>query len=209
MVVLDSRARAQAAPLDEAAHEEAICLRTDTAAIVAAAAGGDPMAWTSLTKRYGGMVMAIARSCRLNDADVAEVHQVTWLRMVENIDRLQQPERIGGWLATTAKRESLRLLRARARVSFNHDALLQRPDAEQAAPDAGLISDERAAAVHRAFSLLPAHCQHLLGVLFDDDPPPYKEISSALSMPIGSIGPTRGRCLEHLRRIMEDLGARV
>jgi RNA polymerase sigma factor (sigma-70 family) len=145
------------------------------AAIVAAAAGGDPMAWTSLTERYGGMVMAIARSCRLNDADVADVHQVTWLRMVENIDRLQQPERIGGWLATTAKRESLRLVRGRARVSFHHDALLQRPDTEQAAPDAGLISDEQAAAVRRAFSLLPAHCQHLLGVRVDDDPPPYMD----------------------------------
>lgn len=177
--------------------------------IVAAAARGDPDAWATLTRRYGNLVLSIARSCRLNEADVAEVHQVTWLRMVEHIGRLEQPERIGGWLATTARRESLRLVRAKGKVTYDHDGLLQRPDADSKPPDAGLIGAEQAEAVRRAFALLPPHCQRLLSVLAADDPPSYKEISNALSMPIGSIGPTRGRCLEHLRRIMGELGADV
>lgn len=179
------------------------------AEIVSAAAAGDTMAWAVLLRRYGSMVMAIARRCRLPEADVAEVHQVTWLRMVENIDRIEQPERIGAWLATTAKRESLRVVRAKGRVTFDHDGLLQRPDPNIGSPDAGPIGDERATAVRRAFALLPPHCQRLLGVLMKDDLPSYKEISQVLDMPVGSIGPTRGRCLEHLRRIMEDLGTEL
>jgi RNA polymerase sigma factor (sigma-70 family) len=177
--------------------------------IVAAAAAGDPVAWSALTLRFGGMVIAIARSCRLNEADVADVHQVTWLRLVEKIDRIEQPERIGAWLATTAKRESLRIASSKNRLTFNHDALMDRPDADAKPPEEGLISIERAEAVRKAFALLPPHCRRLLSVLARDDAPPYKEVSTILSMPIGSIGPTRGRCLEHLRRILDELGAGV
>ena len=100
----------------------------DLAEVVAAAVDGDPAAWTTLTQRFGNMVMAIARSCRLNDADVAEVHQMTWLRLVENIGRIEQRERIGAWLATTARRESLRIVRAKGRVAFDHEGLMERPD---------------------------------------------------------------------------------
>jgi RNA polymerase sigma factor (sigma-70 family) len=181
----------------------------DPTEMVTAAASGDPRAWATLTRRFGGMVMAIARSCRLNEADVAEVHQVTWMRMVKNIDRIEQPERIGAWLATTAKRESLRIARSKSRLAFDHEALMDRPDTQAKALDDGLLSQERAEAVRRAFELLPPHCRRLLNILAGEDPPSYKEISTILSMPIGSIGPTRGRCLEHLRRIMEELGADV
>ncbi|HEY5245414.1 MAG TPA: sigma-70 family RNA polymerase sigma factor [Acidimicrobiales bacterium] len=182
---------------------------TELSEVVAAAAAGDSQAWNVLTNRFGGMIMAVARSCRLNDADVGEVHQMTWLRLVENIGRIEQPERIGAWLATTAKRESLRIVRSKARVTFDHEGLLQRPDVDAKPLDAGPIAEESSDAVRRAFALLPAHCQRLLGLLAGDNPPSYKEISKTLSMPIGSIGPTRGRCLEHLRRIMEELGAEV
>lgn len=177
--------------------------------VVTAAAEGDTTAWAVLMRRYGNMVMAIARRCRLSEADVAEVHQVTWLRMVENIARIEQPERIGAWLATTAKRESLRVVRSKGRMTYDHDGLLQRADPCAVPLDAGPIGDERAGAVRRAFALLPPHCQRLLSILTKDDQWSYKEISEALAMPIGSIGPTRGRCLERLRRIMEDLGAEV
>lgn len=177
--------------------------------VVAAAAEGDTLAWEDLVERFSGMVMAVARNFRLNDADVADVHQVTWVRLVENIDRLEQPERVGAWLATTARRESLRIVRAKSRVSFDHDGLMQRPDPYAAALDAGPLAEERSDAVQRAFALLPPHCQRLLGILAGTDPPSYKEISKALSMPIGSIGPTRGRCLEHLRRIMQEQGADI
>ena len=179
---------------------------TDLREIVDQAAAGAPAAWDELVGRFGNMVRAVARSCRLHDADVAEVYQVTWLRLVENIGRIEQPERVGAWLATTAKRESLRIVRARERTIPDNDLLERRPDNRLAPPDNGPITQERSEAVLRALSMLPARCQGLLGLLTSDEPPSYKEIATMLAMPIGSIGPTRGRCLEQLRRILAEMG---
>lgn len=172
---------------------------------VVAAANGDPQAWEGLVRRFSNMIMACARSCRLNDADVAEVHQVTWLRLVEHIGRIEHPERVGSWLMTTAKRESVRVARGRNRLTLDHDALVQWPDDDAKPPDAGPIAEEQYELLREAYAQLPAHCQRLMGILAVGDPPSYKEISRMLSMPIGSIGPTRGRCLEHLRRILEKI----
>lgn len=196
------RSRPPASPAT--AHEE-----LDLTEVTAAAAAGDARAWDELVRRFGGMVIAVARSCRLGEADANDVFQVTWLRLVEHIDRVEQPERIGAWLATTARRESLRIMRAGSRCTPDHDGLLRVSDPDAVPLDAGPLADERAEAVQRAFAELPGHCQRLLGILAGSDPPSYKEISRALSMPIGSIGPTRGRCLEHLRRIMEAQGSEV
>jgi RNA polymerase sigma factor (sigma-70 family) len=175
--------------------------------IVLRAAAGEGSAWEALTARFGGSIMAIARSCRLCEADAWEVQQTTWLRLVENIDRIQQPERIGSWLATTARRECLRLVRMSSRVNLD-DAFLNRlADDSIAEADAGPIADERAALVRAAFEQLSPKCQKLLGFLSGDDGSSYKEISTVLSMPIGSIGPTRGRCLEHLKKVIQELEA--
>src|SRR5579862_4969584 len=76
-----------------------------------AAAGGDAKAWDCLVERFNNLVWAVARSHRLSSADAADVSQTTWLRLVENLDRIQQPERLGAWLATTARRESLAAIR--------------------------------------------------------------------------------------------------
>ncbi len=172
--------------------------------VVAAASSGDHAAWEHLTTRFGNLITAIARSCRLCDADVGEVVQTTWFRLVENIDRIQKPERIGAWLATTARRESLRLVRARGRVVLDSEVIELQPD-RQALNDAGLLAEERSQALRLAYAKLPPRCQRLLSLLSGDDPPSYKEVSALLDMPIGSIGPTRGRCLEHLRRIIMEV----
>jgi len=171
---------------------------------VQSAAAGDSGAWEELTRRFGGSIMAIARSCRLCEADAWEVQQTTWLRLVENIGRIQKPERVGAWIATTAHRECLRLIRLRSRVSFDDDAIARLADISIPSADSGPIAAERAALVRKAFEKLPPKCQRLLAFLTGDEALPYKEISETLSMPIGSIGPTRGRCLEHLRRIIEE-----
>jgi RNA polymerase sigma factor (sigma-70 family) len=183
--------------------------QTDLTGIVADAVKGSQPAWNTLLERFGPMVNAIARSCRLSAADVADVHQSTWVRLVENIHRIEQPERIGAWLATTARRESLSVVRSRSRVSFDNNALDYLPDLDIKPPDAGPLADERSSAVREAFAQLPSHCQRLLNILSSSDPPSYREISTTLDMPIGSIGPTRGRCLAHLRRILEEQGADV
>ena len=173
--------------------------------VVEQARAGTNAAWEALIERFGGLVAAIARRCRLSDADVAEVCQTTWLRLVENLDRIQQPERLGAWLATTSRRESLRIATRQTAVSATEEVYLMADD--KADPlDAALLREEQARAVRMAAERLSPRCQRLLGVLMGDDDLPYKAIAEQLSMPIGSIGPTRGRCLEHLRQIMAETG---
>jgi RNA polymerase sigma factor (sigma-70 family) len=176
----------------------------DLAQVVIEARAGSSEAWHSLIQRFGGLVAAIARRCRLNDADVAEVSQTTWLRLVENIDRIQQPERLGAWLATTSRRESLRIATRRAVVS-DTDAMYLMADDELDPLDHELLKEEQVRAIRLASEKLPPRCQRLLGLLMSDLELPYMEIAEQLNMPIGSIGPTRGRCLEHLRQLLEEV----
>ncbi len=178
--------------------------RDDLAEVVIEARAGSSEAWHTLIQRFGGLVASIARRCRLNDADVAEVSQTTWLRLVENIDRIQQPERLGAWLATTSRRESLRIATRRAVVS-DTDAMYLMADDELDPLDHELLKEEQVRAIRMAADRLPPRCQRLLGLLMGDLDLPYTEIAEQLSMPIGSIGPTRGRCLEHLRQLLEEV----
>jgi len=176
----------------------------DLVRVVAQARAGESAAWETLVERFGGLVAAMARKCRLSDADVAEVSQTTWLRLVENLDRIQQPERIGAWLATTSRRESLRIATRQVDLSGTDVVhLLADDDAEPV--DAAILRDEQIRAIRLAGERLPARCQRLLGLLMGDDDLPYKEIAEQLNMPIGSIGPTRGRCLDHLRQLMAEM----
>lgn len=173
---------------------------------VAQARSGESAAWEVLVARFGGLVAAIARRCRLNDADVAEVCQTTWLRLVENLDRIEQPERLGAWLATTSRRESLRIATRQVVVSTTDVAYLIADDKLEPL-DAALLREEQDGAIRAAAERLSPRCQRLLGLLMGDDDLPYKEIAEQLNMPIGSIGPTRGRCLDHLREILADMEA--
>ena len=116
---------------------------TELVLVVEQARGGANAAWETLIERFGGLVAAIARRCRLNDADVAEVCQTTWLRLVENLDRIEQPERIGAWLATTSRRESLRIATRHTAVSAT-DTLYLMADDEADPPDAALLREEQA-----------------------------------------------------------------
>ena len=175
----------------------------DLTLVVAQARAGAGAAWENLISRFGGLVASIARRCRLNDADVAEVCQTTWLRLVENLDRIEQPERLGAWLATTSRRESLRIATRRTVLSLSDTVYLIADDSLDPL-DSGLLKDEQLAVIRLATQRLAPHCQRLLGLLMGDDDLPYKEIAEQLSMPVGSIGPTRGRCLEHLRRILAE-----
>lgn len=168
-----------------------------------AAAGGDQAAWDALVQRFSGLVWSIARAHRLGAADAADVSQTAWLRLVENLGRLRDPDRVGAWLATTSRNECLRVIRRSGRqVPTDLDA---EPDLEAddvAAPpvDARLLTDERDAELWRAFSSISERCQGLLRLLIADPPPSYEEVGALLDMPVGSIGPTRARCLDHLRR---------
>jgi RNA polymerase sigma factor (sigma-70 family) len=177
------------------------------AALVAAASTGDQRAWQELVSRFNGMIAAVGRRHGLSPADVGELQQTTWLRLVENLQRIRQPERIGGWLATTARRESLLLLRRAARYTAGADQMLANmPSLDAPEPDAGPLAEEREAAVRAAWTKLKPRCREMLSLLTRDDAMPYKDLARLLNIPVGSIGPTRGRCLEHLRRLVEEEG---
>jgi RNA polymerase sigma factor (sigma-70 family) len=177
------------------------------ATLVIKAREADPGAWEELVARFSGMIAATGRRYRLTPSDVAELQQTTWLRLVENLHKIEQPERVGGWLATTARRESLQLLKRSAKYHSGADQMLANmPDGRLPDPDARPIAEERETVLHAAWDRLKPRCQQLLSLLMTDDPLGYKDLSQLLQMPVGSIGPTRARCLEHLRRLVEEEG---
>jgi RNA polymerase sigma factor (sigma-70 family) len=183
----------------------------DDAVLVRSAASGDKAAWAALVDRFGGLVWSVARGYRLGFADAEEVFQTTWLRFAENVSRLREPDRVGAWLATTARHESLKLIRLAARSLTTHDAyLMERASDEPSPEDAVLESEDGAERLRRArlmwsaFQQLPARCQQLLRLLIAVPPPSYAEIAATLGIAIGSIGPTRGRCLQQLRVQLAD-----
>jgi RNA polymerase sigma factor (sigma-70 family) len=175
----------------------------EVAPLVDRAAVGDADAWDELVARFAGLVWSIARGYGLGPADAADVSQTCWLRLAENLDRLHDRERVGSWLATTARRESLAVLkRGRRQVPSGmrfEDEVIYEPDL-----DMSLLRKERAAALFDAFRDLPALCRTLLRVLLSDPAPSYAEVSENLDMPVGSIGPRRARCLERLRVTVEQ-----
>ena len=171
---------------------------------------GDAAAWNALTDRYTGLMWSIARSLRMKDADAADAVQTTWLRLVENLDSIRDPERLGSWLATSVRRECYDILRRSARVQLSGPDGPESWDgvADPADPlDFALLRDERDAELWRAVGRLRPSCQRLLRVLMADPPPSYSDVSAALDIPVGSIGPTRQRCLKCLRDLIDENAA--
>jgi RNA polymerase sigma factor (sigma-70 family) len=154
------------------------------------------------------MIASVGRRYGLSQADIGELQQTTWLRLVENIHRLKQPERVGGWLATTASRQSLQLAKRASRYSSGADYVLANlPDTNQTFDIEISTDSAECRALQRAWDRLKPRCQNLLSLLMaDEEVVGYKELSQLLNMPIGSIGPTRARCLEHLRRLLSEEG---
>ena len=176
---------------------------TSVSHLVTRAREGDQHAWGDLVERYLGMVHAICRGYRLGADDSADVNQVVWLRLVEHLTRIRAPAAVGGWIAATARNECLRVLRASGRLVLTDDeSVLDQLDVHDGSVDTGLLVYERDRALLEAFGHLGPRCQRLLRLMMVDPPPSYDEIAAALDMPVGSIGPTRGRCLEQLRHLL-------
>lgn len=175
----------------------------DVAKLVRSAAEGDRWAWERLHDQYSRIIWAIIRDFKITECDAADVFQVTWLRLLEHIDRLTYPDRVGFWLATTARHECLRIVEARRKVILVHDYDEFGEFAHEPEIDERLLARERADAVREALARLPWRHQRLLNLLMADPPASYAEISDQLGLPVGSIGPTRGRCLERLRVLLE------
>lgn len=160
---------------------------------------GDSAAWDEVLRRYGAVVSATVRSFRLQDADALDAVQMTWLRLAENAHRVQFPERLGGWLATTARRECLHLLRQAKPTRDLIDVAPETVADLSAGPEQRLIDAETARALWKLVDELSPCRRTVLRALFTDDPRPYAEVARAVGIPPGGIGPTRTRALRQLR----------
>jgi RNA polymerase sigma factor (sigma-70 family) len=171
------------------------------AALVARAAGSDQAAWDELVDRYAPLVWSICVRYELSRQDIEDVGQNVWLRLVEHLGNLREPAALPGWLATTTRRECLRVVKASRRYDVPGDELDEKlaPHTDAAMIEQEIILAERNALLRAALAELPPRCRQLLTMLISDPPCPYAEISAILGIRIGSIGPERGRCLERLR----------
>jgi RNA polymerase sigma factor (sigma-70 family) len=174
--------------------------------LVGAAAAGDEAAWNALVDRFSPLVYAIVRGFRIDAAAAADVYQTVWLRLVEHLGRLREPERLGAWLSATTRNECLRTLRLAGRQLPSGDgATFERAD-PAGHVDARLLRSERDAALWHEFESLPDRCRQLLRVVIADPPPSYEEVAAALGLSVGSVGPYRKRCLQQLRALVEARG---
>jgi RNA polymerase sigma factor (sigma-70 family) len=169
--------------------------------LVTRARNGDTRAWDVLVERYAPLVWSICRRHRLG-AGAEDIGQSVWLQLVDHLDRIRDPAALPGWLATVTRRECLRVLGAargplEARSAMDAEAI---PDEQARTAEEELLVAERHAALREAFRDLPPAGQRLILLLMEDPPVPYAEISARLGIPVGSIGPTRRRCLDKLRR---------
>jgi RNA polymerase sigma factor (sigma-70 family) len=170
------------------------------AGLVARARGGDRQAWDALVERYAPLIWSICRKYRLGRADADDVGQNVWVRLVDQLSKLRDPAALPGWLATTTHRECWRVSRAcYGSVAFELDTE-NIPDEQAEAADHELLAAERQAALREAFTDLPPAGQQLMALLIADPPLPYAEVSARLGIPVGSIGPTRSRYLDRMRR---------
>lgn len=173
---------------------------TDDRALIDGCRRGDRRAWRRLLDRYGRLVYSIPLQLGLAPHDADDVAQATFAAFLDGIDTITTDDRLGPWLGTVARRQSIRVIERRDRDRRGLDALAYDP----AADDAWTARVAEVEWVDRALAELPERCRRLLALLyFADTPPSYEEVAATLGMPIGSIGPTRARCLAALETELE------
>lgn len=172
--------------------------------LVEAAARGDRQAWKVLHERYAPLIFSVCRRYRLDGSDADDVSQAVWLLLLQHLNRLREPSALPGWIGTTTKNEALRVLKARRRIepadpmADSRFLSTDRPELDE-----DLIrADQRRALRQGLRQLRPEH-RELMLLLLADPHLSYHEISRRLGIPVGSIGPTRARCLRRLRATTE------
>ncbi|MEU5692481.1 sigma-70 family RNA polymerase sigma factor [Actinosynnema sp. NPDC020468] len=179
--------------------------RTDAASIVSCCRAGSASAWQQLIRMFNPLVWTVARSFGLSPADVEDVCQLTWLRVVEHIDTLREPDRVSAWIVTAARREALRhLMKSSKHVPVGEPISVDVRSDET--PERALLADAERDRILTAIRMLPDEHQALLGMLMTDPPASYDAISGALGIARGSIGPTRRRIINRLRELLGEEG---
>jgi RNA polymerase sigma factor (sigma-70 family) len=182
--------------------------------LVLACRRGEAEGWEGLVNRYQRLIYSIPRRIGLDEDQTAEVFQRTFVKLLENLDRIEKPERIQAWLVTTAKRETWRMIRqGRSEETFSDTNDQDGDISYEAVRDNALLPEEvlerleEQHIVRVAIASMDERCRKLLILLFyRPEPPSYTEVSTALDMPEGSLGPTRARCLQKLLRLLEGSG---
>ena len=170
-------------------------------ALVTRAANADQQAWGTLVEWYAPLIWSICRRYELGGADAEDVGQAVWLQLASHLGKIRDPAAIAGWLATTTRRECIRVLRSPGPQAARYTPAAEIiPDEETGTAEQELLAAERHAALREAVTRLPPCCRQLIAMLAEDPPVPYAQISAKLGIPAGSIGPRRGRCLDKLRR---------
>jgi RNA polymerase sigma factor (sigma-70 family) len=170
--------------------------------LVRCAREGDQRAWDALVERYAPLIWSICHAYQLGGADADDVGQNVWLQLADKLGDVLDPAALAGWIATTTRRECARILRA----AQKSQAARCVPDTQKIPHEPGVMAEqelpsaERSAALLEAFASLAPACQRLIALLTEDPPVPYAEISARLGIPVDSIGPSRHRCLDKLRR---------
>jgi len=190
-----------------------VTLDRSTAQLLRAAARGEQEAWTHIVDDYHRLVWSVPRSLGLSAADAADVSQIVWLRLVENLDAIRDPDQLAGWLATVARRESLRLRRRNrqhgeppeAPAELTASGSTDRP--ENAGPDR-LAEDIDGTELWKAFSALPTKSRNLLRVVAVAPQTSHEHVvATALGMRVSAVGPARDRAIQQLKRNLTALEA--
>lgn len=198
--------------VDEVARDPVFSADDRLDALVAGALAGHDAAWNALVERLQRVVWK-AVNMMTADPDVREdAFAATWLRLAERLDTIREPEKLPGWLVTTATNEVRQIVRRRGpgevSLSTTWGSEADRELGDRLVGDDGehardVVRGEERAVVRAAFAQLDPGCREIITVLVLADPPvPYDEASERLGRPIGSLGPTRGRCLEKLKRLL-------
>ena len=184
---------------------------SDDSALITACINGEAAAWEALIHRYQRLIYSIPLKARLSPDDAADIFQSVCLKLYEKLESLRDHERLSSWIITTTMRESWRLSKRQKReVSADEDnddetqSKITKLVADAPLADEQRIALEQQQAVRQAITALPERCKDLVTLLFyKKDDLSYAEIARQMDMPVASIGPTRARCLEKLKKLLE------
>jgi RNA polymerase sigma factor (sigma-70 family) len=186
---------------------------TSDEALLAACLRGDQVAWNELIDRYAALIYSIPLKYGLGEPDAADVFQSVCITLLEKLGSIRAPRGLAAWIITTTSRQCLAVARQRRRdQQHSIPAGLAADDLgpidPDLLPDEELLVLEREHVVRHAVERLPETCRRLINALFSDEPQPssYQRLADGLGVPMNSLGPTRARCLEKLRRLLVAAG---
>jgi len=167
---------------------------------------GESEALDDLVRLLSPMLWQVVRASGLDHSAAEDVVQTTWLTLVRSGESIAEPRAVAGWLTTSARREAWRISKQSGRQQPVEDEAIARRLPDEPAPELQVVLDDDNSRLWGCLSRLPERCQRLLRIVAAEARPDYSAIATELDMPVGSIGPTRGRCLDKLRRELAEAG---